>query len=279
VTRRDQRARATGRLGMLRGERYALIPREVLESEAYRAVPDWCVRVLVALAAQYYSGRGGSLALPVSDAQRLGVRQPWRVYAGLRILEAANLITCTRRGHLASAPLANLFALTWRPVDEPATGVTYDAGISVSPMATHAWARWQRPADWDAYIARTIESARGPSGARRAARADTCPSGTDRTPQSGTERTNTVPPSQVRRARSAVPPSRVTSEISAPGRRGIRLLSPSLPAPNPIPSPSSPAAPLRMLLLHGHSFSAEQQTASLACWLLARAPAPARTAA
>lgn len=133
---------------MQRGERYALIPRDVMESDAYRALPDWCVRVLVALAVQYYGSRNGSLALPVAEAQRLGVRQPWRLYAGLRILEAAELIVCTRRGHLSRGTRhASVYAITWKQIDEPAAGITYDAGVSVGvhdlpwPRAARSGAR------------------------------------------------------------------------------------------------------------------------------------------
>ena len=154
--RLDRRARTTGRLGVAHGERYALLPREVLESEAYRALPPPAVVVLLALAVQYYGTRNGSLALTWADAPALGVRSQAQLYGCLRILEAADLIHCTRRGLLRGGrQLPNLWALSWRPIDEAAAGVTYDTGTSISPTPTNAWARWKKPADWDE-IVRTI---------------------------------------------------------------------------------------------------------------------------
>lgn len=147
---------------MASGERYVLISREVLESTAYHATPHYARSVLLALAAQYYGSRNGSLALPIAEAATLGVRQSWHVYAGLRILCDCDLIVCTRRGHLERGlRLASMYALTWRGIDEPATGISYDAGISVCPIPTHIWARWTLPADWDARVRTIVDAARG----------------------------------------------------------------------------------------------------------------------
>lgn len=155
--RRDRKG-----LQVARGARYALIPREALESEAYRALPPWAVLVLLALAVQYYTGRGGHLALPWSEARGLGVRTQAHLYGGLQILEAVELIQCTRRGHLAGGrQLSTLYALTWHPVNDAPAGVTYDAGISVTLQPSNAWARWTRPEDWDEHVLRIARRAKG----------------------------------------------------------------------------------------------------------------------
>ena len=161
MNRRDRRARTTGRFE--RGERFAQIPREVLESDAYRAIPHWCVRVMLALVAQYAGSRNGSLALPWTEAQRLGVSTQAQLYSGLRVLEAAELIACTRRGYLRDGrQLASLYALTWRGIDAPSpAGVVYDSGISECPLPTNRWANWTRPALWDDYGRDTRRRASG----------------------------------------------------------------------------------------------------------------------
>ena len=178
--RRDKRGRATGRLGMERGERYALLKREVLESEAFRALPDWAVRVVLGLCAQYYPTRNGNLALPIRDARLFGINAPWKLYAGLKTLEASNLIECTRRGHVSGGRrLASLYALTWWPIDEPAPGVTYDAAISPCPTPTNAWANWVKPTDWKPSVQSIVYRARGRP--RNTARSVTRTSGSGRT--------------------------------------------------------------------------------------------------
>lgn len=214
---------------MARSERYALLSDEVLRSAAYHALPDWAVRVLLALAAQYRGARNGSLALPVADARAYGVCQPWRVYAGLRLLCDAQLAICTRRGHLTlGGKLASMYAITWRGIDAPADGIVYDAGIAVCPTPSHAWADWTRPDDWDARVREIVRRMRGPSGAERAARAVTRLSGTDRTRQSGTDDAHIVPAGRVRRPRTIAPAGRVTSEIWGRGAHDHDIDTPSL---------------------------------------------------
>lgn len=155
--RRDRKG-----LQVARGERYALIPREVMESEPYRALPPWAVVVLLALCVQYYGRRNGSLALPWAEAHKLGVRTQAQLYSGLQVLEGADLIACCRRGRLVGGrQLATLYALTWRAVDDPATGVEYDSGVSVTVQPTHTWARWIRAADWDGRVREIARRARG----------------------------------------------------------------------------------------------------------------------
>jgi hypothetical protein len=161
MKRRDRRARTTGRFE--RGDRFAQIPREVLESDAYRAIPHYCARVLLALVVQYAGSRNGSLALPWTEAQRLGVRTQAQLYSGLRVLEEAELIACTRRGYLRDGRrLASLYALTWRGIDTPSpAGVVYDSGISECPIPTNRWAKWTRPAHWDDFVRDTRRRASG----------------------------------------------------------------------------------------------------------------------
>jgi hypothetical protein len=151
---RKKRGRSVGKLGVERGERYALIPEEVQESIAYQALPDWAKVVLVALACRYNGFNNGDLSLPFSEAKRLGVSAQWKLYAGLRLLERADLIVCTRRGRLErGTKLASLYALTWRGINAPGGGgVQFDPGVVASPIPSNAWAKWEKPADWSAIV-------------------------------------------------------------------------------------------------------------------------------
>ena len=56
--RRDRKGLQVGR-----GERYALLLREVAESAAYNSLPDWARTVLMALLLQYTGKNNGGLAL------------------------------------------------------------------------------------------------------------------------------------------------------------------------------------------------------------------------
>jgi hypothetical protein len=149
MAHRDRRARATGRLGTKRGERYALIPEEVMQSQAYRAQPDWSKPVVFALACRYHGNNNGDLSLTLSEARKLGVAHQWKLYAGLKLLREAGLIEMTRQGLVYQGKkLCSLYAVSWRGIDKPPDGVSYDAGIVWSPLPDNGWARWEMPAKW-----------------------------------------------------------------------------------------------------------------------------------
>jgi hypothetical protein len=146
----DKRARITGKIGVERGERYALIPREVAESAAYNALPDYARSVLVALLLGFHGNNNGTLGLTFSQAAKVGVSAQWKLYAGLKILTLADLIVCTRRGRLENGTkLPSLYGVTWRGIGKPAAAsVSYDFGVAICPLPTNCWARWEQPGDW-----------------------------------------------------------------------------------------------------------------------------------
>ena len=140
-------------IGVARGERYALLPREVAESPSYNALPDWARTVLFALLQQYHGLNNGLLAIPFSQAKLLGVSHQWKLYAGLRVLCDAELLICTRRGLLSGGrKLPSLYATTWKGIDDPSGGVTYDGDINACPIPSHRWAKWQKPSDWALHV-------------------------------------------------------------------------------------------------------------------------------
>ena len=159
MSRRDRKG-----LQMPRGERYALLPREVMESTAYLALTDWSRTVLFALLAQFHGQNNGSLALPFSQARLLGISHQWKLYAGLRILELADLIICTRRGRLqGGTKLPSYFGLTWRGLDQPKGGLVYDPPANACPIPRNDWARWTQPDDWNTQVRDIARRSRGKS--------------------------------------------------------------------------------------------------------------------
>lgn len=165
--RRGKRERVTGRLGTRQGERYSLIPREVLESDSFRAIPHFAVRVLVTLTAQYHGNNNGALGLTANQARVYGLKS-WELYAGLKLLEVTRLIYRTRQGHLArGSRICNWFSVTWRVIDTPPGGQQYDAGISESFRASNEWADWRQPDDWKNSVRAVLRKYRGKSGAQR----------------------------------------------------------------------------------------------------------------
>ncbi len=137
MVRRDKRARATGRLGVQRGERYCLLPVEVLESEAWSSLPGNVAKVCIALAAQYSGINNGRLSLPLSVAKTLGVRSKSILNGALHVLEERGLIEITRQGGLP--PLGcSWYALGWRAIDAD------DSRGMVAKPAPNRWAQWKQ---------------------------------------------------------------------------------------------------------------------------------------
>jgi hypothetical protein len=138
-----------GRLGVERGERYALLPREVLESAAWNALLDWARVGLFGIAVQYNGWNNGCLALPFSQAKLVGIHHQWKLYAGFRVLSECGLVVCTRRGRLeAGKKLPSLYAVTWQCINGARDDVIFDHGIATSKEPLHTWAKWKRPPNW-----------------------------------------------------------------------------------------------------------------------------------
>lgn len=137
--KRDRRARATGRLGVRKGERYALVPVEVLGSAAYATLNGSASRVLFALAAQYHGGNNGRLTLPYSVAKGLGIRSKDLLTRGLAELEQRGLIELTRRGGLPPFGCSR-YALGWQRIDGD------DAHGLIPAPAPNRWAKWNEGA-------------------------------------------------------------------------------------------------------------------------------------
>lgn len=122
-----------------RSERYAMLPRSVLESEAWRTLPYFAMAVLVAIAAQYNGQNNGDLALSWAMAQRFGIRSHNHHVAALRLLLERGLIEKTLQGGMR--PLGpTLYAVTWHPIDRREGGYDF---AEQSETASRAFENWQ----------------------------------------------------------------------------------------------------------------------------------------
>ena len=133
-----------------------------MTSAAYAATPDFAKSVLFAVACRYNGHNNGDLSLPYSEARQLGVAHQWKLYAGLQLLKKTGLIVCTRQGKLErGSKVCSLYAVTWRGIDAPRDHVSYDAGLSVCPIAGNDWARWVKPAEWLKTVRKVVAANHG----------------------------------------------------------------------------------------------------------------------
>lgn len=155
--KRRRRGRATGRFEP--GETFAAVPVEILRSEAYAALPDYAVRVLLAVAGQFRGQNNGNLSMSIRTAREHGIRSAWKVQAGLRLLLEVGLLELTRPGKYSHGKgICALYAMTWRAIN-----VTPNAfpPIDNERPAPNTWASWQRPDDWEALEANARRAAHG----------------------------------------------------------------------------------------------------------------------
>jgi hypothetical protein len=144
VAHRDKRARATGRRGARDEGVYAQIADEVLRSHAARAMPDYAIRALVMMAAQYRGTNNGDLAVTSRMAVEYGVPE-WKLRAGLALLELSGLVQLTRQGHIANGKgVCSLYALGWRPINP---SEKYDIPMVCERPAPNRWATWTKLID------------------------------------------------------------------------------------------------------------------------------------
>ena len=100
------------------GEHFAALPADMMDSDAFRWLPSFGVRVLVALAAQYRGINNGGLELTLKKAARFGIKRT-ELYAGLKLLAFVGLIKKTVAERKSSGKgVPAKYALTWWPTDE-----------------------------------------------------------------------------------------------------------------------------------------------------------------
>jgi hypothetical protein len=120
------------------GERYAMLPDEVLRHPAYTTLPYSTRAVLTAICAQFNGLNNGDLCCTWSTAKTYGIRCKQHLVKGLALLIEHRLIVKTKQG--GKKPLGPcLYALTWHPIHERRGG--YDSDIRPCE-ATHIWLNW-----------------------------------------------------------------------------------------------------------------------------------------
>lgn len=166
------RGRTKGRFE--EGEYFAAIPNEVLESEAYRALPDYAARVLIAIAGNYSGINNGNLSLTREQGRKRGVKSAWHVPAGLDLLMRTGLLKRTREGKNRDGHyLCSLYALAWKDINPTPKAFPE---IVVKRPAPRGYAVWTRPDDWEATVKNIRRSM---SGEKRTWPADDFSSGPD----------------------------------------------------------------------------------------------------
>lgn len=139
-----------------------MLPLEVVESAAFRSLPDYATRVLIVLASKYRGNNNGDLSLTASYAKECGISGA-KLYAALDLLQLVGLISKTRQG--GKKPLGcSLYALEWKKVDPSAK---YDSRNNGTDAPRNTWANWTVPSDWTCIVKDTLTKQRGgPSRAR-----------------------------------------------------------------------------------------------------------------
>lgn len=123
-----------------RGERYAQLPLDAMTGEAFRWLPHFAVRLLLALAAQFTGYNNGGIELTAQDARRFGIGED-ELFAGLGLLVAAGFVRRTvaaRRRSGKGQPAR--YALTWRPLND---FPKFDIVPTIA--ASHDWRRFVPP--------------------------------------------------------------------------------------------------------------------------------------
>lgn len=155
-------------------ERYAMLPNDVRESDAYRCLPHYARSVLIEIAGRYNGVNNGDLSFTKADAHTQGI-SAWEWGSALHLLgdeHGTGLIEKTRQGKVVNGKgVANLFALSWRPLN---ASDKYDQPATIARAASHAWAKWVTPANWLEVVAwskRTAQGKREESAEERETRA------------------------------------------------------------------------------------------------------------
>jgi len=91
------------------------IPHQVLRSEMFRSLSANAVKLLIDLSADYNGRNNGDLCCSWKVMQPKGWRSRDTLIKAQRNLEESGFILRTRQGGRNSA---NLFAITWRGIDE-----------------------------------------------------------------------------------------------------------------------------------------------------------------
>lgn len=136
-----------------RGEHYAQLTVELMDSPAYVSLPHHARSVLLLLASKYRGNNNGDLSITKPEAKKKGISN-WELASGLELLQLTGLIAKTRQGKvLEGKGVCTLYQLTWRGLDP---SDKYDIPTIMPRSPNNEWALWKRPDDWQ-LVLRTIK--------------------------------------------------------------------------------------------------------------------------
>lgn len=131
----DKRVRAKSRKT---GKPFFRFYRDVLESHEYSLLSGNAVKLLLDLGSQYRGNNNGDLGVWWKLMRSKGWKSKATLYRALNELEAAEFILRTRQGGMNRA---NLFALTWFPIDE----CSGKLDVRPSNVAPNTWRKLKPP--------------------------------------------------------------------------------------------------------------------------------------
>ena len=95
--------------------RFVMFPCHVLDHENFRTLSPRATKLAIDIAAQYRGHNNGDLCAPLSLMRRRGWNSSDQLHKAKNELIEKDVILVARQGGLNKA---NLYALTWFPVDE-----------------------------------------------------------------------------------------------------------------------------------------------------------------
>ena len=101
--------------GRARKARFAGVPHPVMESDNYRQLNGWDVKLLLEMAKQYNGSNNGDLSAAWSVMKHQGWKSPGTLSASISRLQKYGFIICSRFG---GRHKCSLYAITWQPIDE-----------------------------------------------------------------------------------------------------------------------------------------------------------------
>jgi hypothetical protein len=145
---------------------YFALPRVVMDSPNYIALTAHAVKLLNDLGNQLRKTNNGDLSAAWRIMRPRGWRSRDTLFRALRELLYFGMIQLTRQGGLNSC---NLYALTWRPIDE----CGHKLDVSKTPVASNLWKTPHPPMPKPYPKKRTDQHGDRVEPARQACRADT----------------------------------------------------------------------------------------------------------
>jgi len=113
---------------------FLALPRSILNSDEYCCLSAAAVKLLIDLATQYRGNNNGDLCCAWKLMQPRGWKSRDTLYKAQRELERSGFILRARQGGRNSA---NLFAITWKGIDE----CKGKLDISANPVPLNLWKR------------------------------------------------------------------------------------------------------------------------------------------